>query len=82
MTIRKKYVVLRDLLLEKRTKKKKKDNSNNFGLLCETFLFFRFPSVFLRCCTMQYCGEFAYSLAQIWLKWRSSGLMKRYILRQ
>ena len=41
MTMRKKYVVLRDLLLEKRTKKKKKnDNSNNFGWLCETFFVF------------------------------------------
>ena len=83
MTIRKKYVVFRDLLLEKRTKKKKKTTTATISVGCvKPFLFFRFPSVFLRCCTMQYCAEFAYSLAQIWLKWRSSGLIKRYILRQ
>ena len=39
-------------------KKKKKHSNNNFGWFCTTFLFFRFPSVFLRCCTMHYCGKF------------------------
>ena len=37
--------------LEKRTKKKKNHSNNNFGWF-STALFFRFPPVFLRCCTM------------------------------
>ena len=37
--------------------KKKPDNSINFGLLGATFFLFRFPSVFSRCCIIEYCGK-------------------------
>ena len=59
----KKSGVLRDLLLEK--KEKKTNNSINSGLLGATFLLFRFPSVFLRCCITQYCGKLCMFIAQI-----------------
>ena len=54
----KKSGVLRDFLLEKQPKgKKKPDNSINFGLLGATFFLFRFPTVFSRCCLIEYCGK-------------------------
>ena len=81
MTITKKSGVFRDLLFEKRTKTET-DNSINFGLLGATFLFFRFPYVFVRRCIVQYCGKLCTFLAQIRLKRRRSGVIKRYVLEQ
>ena len=66
----------------KNGQKTETDNSINFGLLGATFLFFRFPYVFVRCCIMQYCGKLCTFLAQIRLKRRRSGVIKRYVLEQ
>ena len=69
-------------LKNEQKKTTKTDNIINFVLLGARFLFFRFPSVFLRCCIMQYCGKLCMFLAQIRLKWRGSGVIKRYVLQQ
>ena len=81
MTIRKYSGVLRDLLLEKMNKKE--TTTATISVCCvQPFCFSAFRpyhGAVVQCNTV---GNFAYSLAQIWLKWRSSGLIKRYILRQ
>ena len=83
MTIRKRSDVLRDLLLEKRTKKKKKTTATTISVgFVEPFCFSAFRPYFCIVAQCNTVGNFAYSLAQIWLKWRNSGLIKRYILRQ
>ena len=82
MTIRKKVWCVQRLVVWKTDKKTETDSSINFGLLGATFLFFRFPYVFVRCCIMQYCGKLCTFLAQIQLKRRRSGVIKRYVLEQ
>ena len=78
----KKSLVCSETCCLKNGQKTETDNSINFGLLGATFLFFRFLSLFSSCCLMQYCGKSCMFLAQIRVKWRSSGLIKRYILQQ
>ena len=84
MTIRKKSGVLRDLLLEKRTKKNNKKPTTSLISFCwvQHFCFSAFRPYFARCCIMHYCGKLCMFLAQIRLKWRGSGVIKRYVLQQ
>ena len=77
-----KVFVPRASLVAWKTNKKKNHSNNNFGWFCTTFLFFRFRPYFCAVVQCNTVGNFAYSLAQIWLKWRNSWLIKRYILRQ
>ena len=82
MTIRKNSGVLRDLLLEKMNKKEMQKQLQFRFVVCNRFVFSAFRPYYGAVVQCNTVGNFAYSLAQIWLKWRSSGLIKRYILRQ
>ena len=78
-----KVFVPRASLVAWKTNKKKKNTATTISVaFVQPFCFSAFRPYFCAVVQCNTVGNFAYSLAQIWLKWRSSGLIKRYILRQ
>ena len=71
-------------LKNEQKKKKNKKPTTSLISFCwvQYFCFSAFRPYFARCCIMQYCGKLCIFLAQIRLKWRGSGVIKRYVLQQ